>query len=738
MNNIDLCIWGCRNGFEVIYSENELWDTYLKNNRDSLDGKLQNLSKYSAEFIILNKNKENQIVSLIVPFVDSVRSTFMAISLITKHEVAYGSNLLFVLHKIWKIYEEGNFKVGKHLTTNAFDIDEMKSHIQSIEIINTNKFYYYSNCTIKYDDNSILRTELGKFKGDSIYFVENNIDSEVFGKLPSSILTLKEIISIGSTISEIDELKMLIRERKNIEKAELLYNRSHIGLTENEKNDFHTWKTLFDFQISINKIISEFNKYFQEISEPEKGNQFIPTDLVNRIEKYGNQLPKDLLEKYKSWKNKYESTQKDVLSKEVESTIASLENEKEYSAFISKFNNVFNQANQSQKQELERLKEHISKKRYIELKDRIVKLYEKIYGVKKLTIKKNKEQLLRDVKALIYDVHNLPDTYQGNQLLKSLEKFKFLESEKWVPKDNSKLIRKLVIRCIVLVLTTGVFFIFKLFPNSEESEKVADSTAESGNSNTQEAAPREPENPAPTQPENSPSGKTEIAYKNNKYLIAKEVLTDKGLEHIKNGDHYRFLNQSKWELKRKGSKQWSTVEEKDINYFLSVNAKKIEKVNPPPQGEITLTGIALSETSLNNLTVGGTAQLSVTFTPVNATNKTANWTSDNSSVASVSSAGKITAKKPGNATITVSSGSFTKTCKVTVVKAGGDEDEDIRDMTFDERKALESWVNFPGEKAKAAWTNLSSEKKKEIINSLTPKIKSKQGKGYLKILQTHY
>jgi len=238
-------------------------------------------------------------------------------------------------------------------------------------------------------------------------------------------------------------------------------------------------------------------------------------------------------------------------------------------------------------------------------------------------------------------------------------------------------------------------------------------------------------NPEPTTPDSSPSGKTDISYKNNKYRIAKEVLTDKGLEHS-NGDYYRFLNQSKWELKRKGSTQWSTIEEKDINYFLSVNAKKIEKVKPPPQGEIALTGIALSKTSLNNLTVGGTAQLSVTYTPANATNKTANWTSGNSSVARVSSAGKITAINAGKTTITVSSGSFTKTCEVTVVKAGGDED--IPDMTFDEKKALEQWFNFIRRVPKASWTNLSYEKKNEIINSLTPKIKSKQGRGYLQIL----
>ncbi len=745
MTKISVYIWGIRYGFQAntaLFPEKarltnpadiKEYENVVKYFSDVKDNYFRQCDK---DFYFMLKDSNYKMFSHVYSRHKDIenRISWLVFTIVIPANASIKGDVISALHRLKDFYKIKNadFRENRNLFTPA----QIYAEVADLQLINSiENQLKYSNTLIYYTNENELKLNFSSFDGNELYFIQENTNDLMIDQISPKLtkFTLSEMVNNQEKAIQINkEFQSVINSRSNFDLAKKIYQEYSQLLNDSLIKNFIDWKNEIEIKNDFQNTINEFNKYFQEISELEKGNQFIPTDLVNRIEKYGNQLPKDLLEKYKSWKNKYESTQKDVSSKRLESDIASLENEKEFSAFISKFNNVFNQANQSQKQKLERLKEDISKKRYIELKERIEKLFQKIYKVEKATIKKNKEQLLNDVQALIYDVNELPDTYQGDQLLKSLEKFKYLESREWVPKDNSKLIRKLVIGCIVLVLTTGVFFIFKLFPHSEESEKVADSTAESGNSNTQEAAPREPENPEPTQPENSPSGKTDIAYKNNKYRIAKEVLTDKGLEHT-NGDYYRFLNQSKWELKRKGSTQWSTVEEKDINYFLSVNAKKIEKVNPPPQGEITLTGIALSKTSLNNLTVGGTAQLSVTFTPVNATNKTANWTSSNSSVASVSSAGKITAINPGKTTITVSSGSFTKTCEVTVVKAGGDED--IPDMTFDESKALEQWVNLRLDKANEKWNRLSSDEKKNKYNNLVKIIKSKQGKGYLEILK---
>lgn len=94
--------------------------------------------------------------------------------------------------------------------------------------------------------------------------------------------------------------------------------------------------------------------------------------------------------------------------------------------------------------------------------------------------------------------------------------------------------------------------------------------------------------------------------------------------------------------------------------------------------DITVTSIAVSGVTVSpaskSLTIGETQQLVATVSPSNATNKNVTWTSDATSVATVSSAGLVTAKAPGTATITVkSSADNTKkaTCTITVTSSGG-------------------------------------------------------------------
>ena len=81
-----------------------------------------------------------------------------------------------------------------------------------------------------------------------------------------------------------------------------------------------------------------------------------------------------------------------------------------------------------------------------------------------------------------------------------------------------------------------------------------------------------------------------------------------------------------------------------------------------------VTGISLNKTS-DKLAVGKTEILKATLTPSTATNKLVGWTSDNESVATVDSKGKVTAVAAGTANITVtcSDGNFPATCLITVV-----------------------------------------------------------------------
>ena len=85
------------------------------------------------------------------------------------------------------------------------------------------------------------------------------------------------------------------------------------------------------------------------------------------------------------------------------------------------------------------------------------------------------------------------------------------------------------------------------------------------------------------------------------------------------------------------------------------------------QKEIAITGIGLNK-STTSLTEGESETLTATIAPSNATgDKTVKWSSSNTAVASVDSAGKVTAKKAGTAVITAtSSNGKSASCTVTV------------------------------------------------------------------------
>ncbi len=88
--------------------------------------------------------------------------------------------------------------------------------------------------------------------------------------------------------------------------------------------------------------------------------------------------------------------------------------------------------------------------------------------------------------------------------------------------------------------------------------------------------------------------------------------------------------------------------------------------------DLMIEPILVESISLNKqdliLTVGKTETLQANVNPVNAVNKSVNWVSDNTDVASVDQNGKITAMSTGTAQITVIStdGGFSAQCEVTV------------------------------------------------------------------------
>ena len=102
-----------------------------------------------------------------------------------------------------------------------------------------------------------------------------------------------------------------------------------------------------------------------------------------------------------------------------------------------------------------------------------------------------------------------------------------------------------------------------------------------------------------------------------------------------------------------GSTEYKTLPKKSLFYVTVTEAPVIE-----------ITGITVAPTKVN-LELNATYQLSAVKEPVNAAGSL-NWESSNTSVATVDSTGKVTAKAQGTATITVSCGDKKATCTVTV------------------------------------------------------------------------
>lgn len=97
---------------------------------------------------------------------------------------------------------------------------------------------------------------------------------------------------------------------------------------------------------------------------------------------------------------------------------------------------------------------------------------------------------------------------------------------------------------------------------------------------------------------------------------------------------------------------------------LTGEAAKVETVTSKVTGLRAVTGISLDKTSAT-LNVGATTDLTATVTPADATNKEVTWSSNNTSIATVSN-GTVTAKAPGTAVITAKAGDKTATCTITV------------------------------------------------------------------------
>lgn len=127
---------------------------------------------------------------------------------------------------------------------------------------------------------------------------------------------------------------------------------------------------------------------------------------------------------------------------------------------------------------------------------------------------------------------------------------------------------------------------------------------------------------------------------------------------------------------------WATLKSYGSDFGLRVNCRRNSRNTQAviyiygAEIEVTytaetvhVTGVSLNKSS-TSIEIDATEQLTATVTPSNASDKSVSWSTSNSSVASVSSSGVVTAVSPGSARITVitTDGGYTDYCDVTVTQ----------------------------------------------------------------------
>ncbi len=106
-------------------------------------------------------------------------------------------------------------------------------------------------------------------------------------------------------------------------------------------------------------------------------------------------------------------------------------------------------------------------------------------------------------------------------------------------------------------------------------------------------------------------------------------------------------------------------------------------IETPSEQEKPVESVTLSDSTLS-IKVGKTATLVALVSPADATNRTVSWTTSNTSVATVSSNGVVTAVAEGSAIITATAGEKSASCIVTVTKESSSEPKLEFGLTEDE------------------------------------------------------
>ena len=459
MENNQICIWGCRDGFEIIYSENEAWKSYLLNNTKEIDKKFQKLIEgHRKDFYYLSKINGFQVFSYVTHQNIDIegRTTYMVISLVSKSGLSYGSELIGVLQNIWNHYQSNNITESAHLTSEEFSISELQNQANSLKPIPSNYNYEQNNCVITIDDDTLFQNEFGKFKGDTTYFIYPNSEASVLNRLPQTIYSLKNLVSNKPNTQDLAQLRNCIQNKTNLPLAKSLYEKLQRSLSAQEQTRYADWNREEE---------NKKNVIIKPVPTPTEPIVIIPTEEPLKVA-----APESPEDRDKRDLNLILSSISDAKANDWKNDPTEIKN------LLAKNGRLGARLNK----EMEDFKEWertFNTKEEIECDRLLTELYKKIKKASKTEIKININTLKAEVTSLENRISSLNNN-GPKEKLRSLEEFKYLSSKAWIPKNRKALYLKLAATFLILALTVVGYFSYKNW-HVNYLLKLAEETADS-------------------------------------------------------------------------------------------------------------------------------------------------------------------------------------------------------------------------------------------------------------------
>jgi hypothetical protein len=478
MNNLEICIWGVRVGYQIVYSENKSYSEFLHRNTKEFDRHYQRLSEdYKKPFFFIQKFNEKQVFSYVtnenIDFGDA-RPSFMVISILSPSNLSFGSNLAKELVLIWQLYAQANISAEGHYPENRFKPEDLRAGLNNLNPTFSPYAYELNDRVIEvdqFDDEFGTIFGMAKCRGEQIYFLQTPIPNGVLNRLPAQRTPIKELIK-GSNKEqeEINRLKQLISNKQSFQEASQLYQQWGNKLDEKVRQLFLAWKSAQEPKVNplhvllslqrpltkdeLNELITAKSKEssdYRALSESQK----TKLDGLTAVEP---ERPKNEPKTEPKTPLTFETTKESVRAEIKEAKNNAWKNSP-FPLELKLKNNPTLRASldASDVDDLRLWNEHFDAFENSECLELITTYYQKITKASNSEKRTNQSAWISEVDTLKNRVLSLANK-ENRAFIESSNKYEYLINKKWVLRNHKPLLIKLTISlCVIGVFIAGYY-----------------------------------------------------------------------------------------------------------------------------------------------------------------------------------------------------------------------------------------------------------------------------------------